>query len=165
MPRTMIESSALTVAAEDIHAVRKGETPRNTYDYSIFSGVRPGGATTVQVFTRLRQSGKQDPLVDVQLTGEAALDLWEHVGALARTDASGFVLCGRWYLRPSRVRLIKRAEYASHPDGGNSTYDVYLSMVDADRDDGWVARLTLDLESGRELTKHLRARRATEAVC
>ena len=119
MPRTMIESSALTVAAEDIHAVRKSETGRDMWDQFAYPGGRnAGGSTTVQVYTRLRPSGKQDPLVDIQLTGEAALDLWEHIGADAATnDAKGFVLCGRWYLRAHRVKMIKRAEYASSPGG------------------------------------------------
>jgi hypothetical protein len=46
----------------------------------------------------------------------------------------------------------------SHGRDGAAGHDVYLSMVDGDHDDGWVARLSLDAEAARELRKAVRTR-------
>ena len=148
-----LRTRSFSVDLDDVYAICKGYAPNGERSLPRF---HPYGLSYDQphaqapaLYTRLRESGRNDPLLSFPLSGRDAMEVWEFAESLARIGGE-FVRCGHWVLRPGRVRLIRYVETSPHCRTPDADYTVYIGMTD-DRAGGWVAKIQLDLESGRAL--------------
>ena len=149
---TPLRCGGVFINPEDVFAFcRTDYAKRDMIDLLAYGSTREAGRgnCSVDLYTRLRESGRSEPLVHFSLCGRDAIEVWEAASRLAGGGGE-FARCGRWVLRPRRVRLLRYTETGGQCSTGEASYTVYLGMTD-DTAGGWVSKVQLDLESGRAL--------------